>query len=270
MADRTPPQVSVLAPAHNEEESVGPLIREIVAALDGTRRSFEIVVVDDGSTDATAERLRALLPDEPRLRVIALTGGSSGRAAGQSAALRAGIEAARGEIVAMLDADGQNDPAELPRLLDLLESTGADLVQGDRSAVRQDGPVRSASSWVGRMARRMLLGDAIRDTGCSLRVMRRAVALALPLEFRGMHRFIPVTVRDLGHQVIETPVRHRPRTAGRTKYGVWNRALPALVDCFAVRWMRARRRPTTWAPLEADRPLGARRRPSDRMETAAR
>ncbi len=118
------------------------------------------------------------------------------------------------------------------------------MVQGDRSADRQDGFVRRVSSRIGRLFRRLLLGDTIRDTGCSLRVIRRPVALALPLEYRGMHRFIPVTARQLGYRVVEMPVHHRARTAGRTKYGIGNRAIPGLIDCFAVRWMRKRRRGT--------------------------
>jgi hypothetical protein len=116
------------------------------------------------------------------------------------------------------------------------------MVQGDRTAARRDGVVRRASSWVGRCFRRLLLGDTIRDTGCSLRVMKREVARALPLEFRGAHRFIPFTARQLGFRVAEVPVRHRARTAGRGKYGIHNRAIPGLFDCFAMRWMRSRRR----------------------------
>jgi dolichol-phosphate mannosyltransferase len=127
-------------------------------------------------------------------------------------------------------------------MLKRLEAEDADMVQGDRSADRRDTVVRRASSWVGRFFRRSLLGDTIRDTGCSLRVMKREVALALPLEFRGVHRFIPFTARQLGYRVVEMPVHHRPRTAGRTKYGILNRAIPGLVDCFAMRWMRSRRR----------------------------
>jgi dolichol-phosphate mannosyltransferase len=129
-------------------------------------------------------------------------------------------------------------------MIELLDERGVDFVQGDRSANRRDNLVRRASSWVGRFFRRLILGDSIRDTGCSLRVMKREVAFHLPLEFRGMHRFIPVTARQLGYTVIEMPAAHRPRIAGVAKYGVWNRAIPGLVDCFAVRWMRGRRRPT--------------------------
>lgn len=252
--------LSVVAPAHNEAESVAPLVHELVATLDPLGITYEIIVVDDGSTDATPSRLAELLSEVCRLRVITMTRTPNRRGNGQSAAFHAGFRAARGELIATLDADLQNDPADLPAMLDALgtgRSAGSDskpiridVVQGDRSANRHDSAVRRASSWVGRTARRLLLGDTIRDTGCSLRVMRREVALALPLEYRGMHRFIPVTARDLGFTVIEVPVRHRPRVSGRTKYGIWNRALPGLIDCFALRWMRARRRSVAWAPLE--------------------
>lgn len=246
------PDLTIVAPTHDEEDNVGPLVREIVDALAPTRWTFEIVVVDDGSADSTPQRLRELAAVEPKLRPIRLQQAQPGRPLGQSAAFRAGIAAARGRLVAMLDADGQNDPSDLPRMLALLEETAADLVQGDRSRTRRDNLVRRVSSWVGRSARRLLLGDAVRDTGCSLRVMRRELAQALPLEFRGMHRFIPITARDLGRTVVEMPVSHRPRRSGRAKYGILNRAIPGLIDCFAVRWMRSRRRSTAWLELPAD------------------
>ena len=153
----------------------------------------------------------------------------------------------------LLDADGQNDPADIPPMLERLAESGADMVQGDRSAARRDSLVRRVSSWVGRVFRRGLLGDTIRDTGCSLRVMRREVALALPLEFRGMHRFIPLMARHVGYRVVEMPVHHRPRAAGQTKYGIRNRAIPGLIDCFAVRWMRKRRRPVTCREVTVNR-----------------
>src|SRR5690606_18624147 len=147
-------------------------------------------------------------------------------------------------LIAVMDADLQNDPADLPGLLNEMQSQQADLVQGDRSRNRRDTLGRRAASWVGRATRRLLLGDSVRDTGCSLRVMKREVALAMPLQFQGMHRFIPITARQLGYRVVEVPVNHRPRVAGRAKYGVFNRAIPGLIDCLAVRWMHRRRRPT--------------------------
>jgi hypothetical protein len=153
----------------------------------------------------------------------------------------------------VLDADLQNDPAEIPAMLKLARETGAGLVQGDRSHARKDNAVRRVGSIVGRLFRRWLLGDTIRDTGCSLRVMKREIGVRLPLEFRGMHRFIPVTARHLGYKVVEMPVKHRPRIAGETKYGmgVVQRAIPGLIDLFAVRYMKNRRRPVSSEEIRA-------------------
>lgn len=244
--------ISVVAPAHNEQDNIEPLVREIEAALATSGLSYELVIVDDGSIDQTRAKLTALQATNPRLRVVAMTNTPPGKGNGQSAAFHAGFRACRGNLVAVLDADLQNDPAEIPQMVALLRTHNADMVQGDRSHARQDNAVRKVGSWVGRSFRRMLLGDTIRDTGCSLRVMKRAIALGLPLEFRGMHRFIPVTARHLGFTVIEMPVKHRPRVAGETKYGfgIVQRALPGLVDLFVVRYMHNRRRATTHTVIE--------------------
>lgn len=240
--------LSVVAPAHNEAENAQKLIDEVEAAVAPLGLSWEFIVVDDGSTDATRSIVLAAAGERPWLRCIAMAQTPPGRGHGQSAAFHAGFRAARGRLIAVLDADLQNDPADLPGMLELMDAEGADVVQGDRSAARARGDtfVRRAGSIVGRAFRRWLIGDTIRDTGCSLRVMTREVALSLPLEFKGLHRFIPVTARHLGYRVMETPVRHRPRHGGETKYGagISKRAIPGLIDCFAVVWMRARRRPT--------------------------
>lgn len=250
-----PRDLSVVAPAHNEEDNVEPLVRQIESALDATGLDYEILIVDDGSTDRTRARVEALMPLHPRLRCVAMRDTPPGRGHGQSAAFHAGFRAARGRLIASLDADLQNDPADLPAMLELLRRTGADLVQGDRSRNRRDNLVRRAGSVVGRCFRRWLLGDAVRDTGCSLRVMKRRVALAIPLRFRGMHRFIPALARHMGALVVEMPVRHRPRQAGQTKYGlgIVQRAIPGLVDLFAVRWMRSRLRPVEYDEVELRR-----------------
>ena len=245
----------MVAAAHNEKDNVAALVEEIVAALDPVLADFEIIVVDDGTTDDTLRVLEHLQTRHERLRVIRMLHTPPNRGLGQSAAFLAGIRAARGRLIALIDADGQNDPADLPAMLDMLQRTGADMVQGNRCADRRDNVVRRVSSMVGRLFRRWLLGDTIADTGCSLRVMRREVALALPLEFRGMHRFIPFSARERGHRVVEMPVRHRRRTAGRTKYGIHNRAIPGLVDCLAVRWMRKRRRPVAYEETTPERAL---------------
>ena len=241
--------LSVIAPAHNEQDNLQPLVEEISALLDPLNIAYEIIIVNDGSTDRTADILNGLLGEYGRLAAITMADTPPGRGNGQSAAFHAGFRAARGEVFALLDADLQNDPADIPAMLQRLIETGAGMIQGDRSSNRRDTLVRRLSSLVGRLFRRWLLADTIRDTGCSLRIVRRELALQLPLQYRGLHRFIPVTARQLGYTVIEMPVNHRPRVAGDTKYGIWNRALPGLIDCFAVRWMRNRRRPVRATPV---------------------
>lgn len=248
------PRVSVVAPAHNEEENIDRLVQEVHDALAPCGAAFEFIIVDDGSTDSTRAKVQTLMKDRPWLRCVAMTRTPPGKGNGQSAAFHAGFRATRGEYVAVLDADLQNDPAEIPPMLELLLAQQADMVQGDRSHARKDNTIRKIGSWVGRVFRRMLLGDTIRDTGCSLRLMKREIAVQLPLEFRGMHRFIPVTARHLGYKVVEMPVRHRPRVAGVPKYGlgIVQRAIPGLIDCFAVRYMRNRRRPVSGVEVPRD------------------
>lgn len=238
-------ELSFVAPAHNEQDNVRQLVEEVGRAGAASGLGFEFVLVDDGSTDATAQRCLEMMPDRPWLRMIRMTRTPPGKGGGQSAAFHAGFRAARGRLIAVMDADLQNDPGEIPQMLALMGQSGADMVQGDRSHARKDGPIRRWGSRVGRWFRRMILADTIRDTGCSLRVMTREVALSVPLEFKGVHRFIPVTARQQGFKVVEMPVHHRPRTAGETKYGmgITKRAIPGLIDCFAVRWMGNRRRP---------------------------
>jgi dolichol-phosphate mannosyltransferase len=243
-----PIELSLLAPAHNEQDNVDRLVEEAGKALEAATGPgrFEFVIVDDGSTDQTRSRIAALMPTRPWLRCVAMTKTPPGKGNGQSAAFYAGVRACRGRLIATLDADLQNDPADLKAMLELMKSSGADLVQGDRSHARADNIIRKITSRIGRLFRNLILADAVRDTGCSLRVMKREVALQIPLQFKGMHRFIPISAVHLGYKVVEMQVHHRPRTAGETKYGfgIWQRALPGLIDCFAVRWMSKRRRPT--------------------------
>jgi len=242
-------RLSVVAPAHNEEENIEELIKQVGDALDDLEIDFEFVIVDDGSSDTTKAKIIAHQPDRPWVRCVSMTNTPKGSGNGQSAAFHAGFRATQGELIAVLDADLQNDPADIPEMLKFLEETGADFVQGDRSAARADGDakIRQIGSWVGRKFRLWVLGDTIRDTGCSLRIMKREIALALPLEFKGMHRFIPATARHLGYTVVEMPVSHRHRHAGIPKYGmgITKRALPGLIDLFAVRYMWNRRKPVT-------------------------
>lgn len=246
-------ELSVVAPAHNERDNAAELVHQVERAIEPLGIPFELVVVDDGSTDDTRAVLKSLMPGRPWLKVVVMTNTPAGKGNGQSAAFHAGFRAAKGRLIATLDADLQNDPADLPAMLKLMREQHADMVQGDRSHARRDNVVRRVGSIVGRKFRRWLLGDTIRDTGCSLRVLRREIALALPLEFKGIHRFIPVTARHLGYKVVEMPVHHRARMAGETKYGfgITKRALPGLLDLLAVRWMRARRRPVAYAMVES-------------------
>lgn len=258
-ADR-PIELSVVAPAHNEEDNVAPLAEQVRAAIEPLGIPYEFIIVDDGSTDRTQAKTRELMVGRSWLRCITMTKTPKGSGVGQSAAFRAGFAASSGRLVATLDADLQNDPADIAKMLDVMKTTGADMVQGDRSHARKDNVIRRCTSVIGRKFRRWLLGDTIRDTGCSLRVMKREIAVALPLEFKGMHRFIPVTARHLGYNVVEMPVTHRPRIAGETKYGmgIVKRAIPGLVDLFAVRYMRNRRRPTDHAEVVVDTNPGVR------------
>lgn len=229
------PELTLIAPALDEEDNVDELVRQIQASIIDAGIDAECIVVDDGSTDRTLEKLIALAADHPWLRPM-----HRPKPQGQSAAMHAAIQAARGKYVAMLDADLQNDPADLPAMLQLLRDGKADFVQGDRSQNRRDTFIRRMSSWVGRTARGLILKDPIRDTGCSTRVVRTDIARQFPLQFKGMHRFMPAYARMIGARIVEQPVNHRPRVAGVAKYGMFNRAFVGLVDCFAMRWMAKR------------------------------
>ena len=242
------PQLSIVVPALDEQDNVGPLVEEVDRAVRGSGIDAELIVVDDGSTDATPERLRALSKSRPWLVVL-----RRDEARGQSAAMAAGVAAASAPLVAFLDADLQNDPADLPAMVRLLNDTGCDLVQGDRSRNRSDNAIRKFGSAVGRASRRLALGDRVRDTGCSARVMRIEYARRLPLEFKGMHRFIPAFTALLGGEIREMPVTHRPRHAGSTKYGLGllSRGPAGLADLLAVRWMAKRLRDTEARPCAA-------------------
>jgi len=246
-----PIELSIVVPALNEQDNVSSLVEEIrKAVIDGAGIVAEVIIVDDGSTDQTPQRLGALGRKYPWLRALRRE-----RSAGQSAAMHAGIQAARGAFIATLDADLQNDPADLPVMLGMMREGQFDLVQGDRSMNRRDNLIRRIGSVVGRAARRWLLGDSTRDTGCSARIVRAEIARQFPLQFRGMHRFLPAYARMLGARIIECPVHHHPRAAGRTKYGLGlvNRGWAGLIDCLAVRWMLHRYRQTHAPPMEDDR-----------------
>lgn len=224
----SPPRVTLVVPAHDEEESLRPLVREIRAALEGV--PYEVVLVDDGSTDGTLEVMLELAAEDPAVRVVRQRPNL-----GQSAALRAGWRIARAPVVVTLDADLQNDPADVPRLLATLDE-GWDVVNGVRQD-RQDGLVRRVSSRIANSVRNRLTGDSVTDIGCTLRACRTELLRDLPM-FDGMHRFLPTLLRFAGARVIEIPVRHRPRRFGATKYGIRNRLWKGIVDLWAVRWMK--------------------------------
>ena len=219
--------VSVVVPLYNEEQSVAMLQRELADALTGL--DYEIIFVDDGSQDETVARIAP----NPRTRVLHFE-----KNAGQSAAIFAGLQAVRSEVAVLIDGDLQNDPADIPRLLAEI-SRGADLVCGYR-AQRKDTLLKRITSRVANSVRSRFTRDGVRDTGCTLKAMRRDCIGAL-VPFKGMHRFIPALVKGAGYRLVEIPVNHRPRRFGQSKYGLGNRALRATIDMFGVRWLLSRR-----------------------------
>ncbi|HJY52560.1 MAG TPA: glycosyltransferase family 2 protein [Candidatus Udaeobacter sp.] len=227
MMQTSSPAVSIIVPLYNEEENVPILQSELSAALQGI--DHEIIFVDDGSADRTIERIGAA----PNVRLMRFE-----KNAGQSAAIYAGLEAAHGATLVLIDGDLQNDPADIPRLLDEI-SRGADLVCGYR-AQRRDTVVKRLTSRIANAVRSRYTKDGVRDTGCTLKAMRRESLSAL-VPFKGMHRFIPALVKGAGYRLVEIPVNHRPRRFGQTKYGLGNRAVRATIDMFGVRWLLSRR-----------------------------
>ena len=221
------PGFSVIVPLFNEEENISILQSELRAALDGL--DYEIVFVDDGSVDCTVERIETA----PNVRLIRFE-----KNTGQSAALYAGLQAARGANAVLMDGDLQNDPADIPRLLAEV-ARGADLVCGYRIN-RQDTLVKRLTSRIANAVRSRFTKDGVRDTGCTLKAIRRECISAL-VPFKGMHRFIPALIKGAGYRLVEIPVNHRPRRFGRSKYGLGNRALRATIDMFGVRWLLSRR-----------------------------
>ena len=240
MAAATPiPEISVIAPLWNERDNVLPLVREVFAALSREARAVELILVDDASADGTWEQILEAQKAEPRVRAIRHL-----RNKGQSAALWTGFTASKGAILATLDGDLQNDPADFPRMLDALAT--ADLVCGVR-AKRMDNSLRRFSSRVARSARKLVLGVDFRDSGCNLRVFKRSVLQTL-FAFDGLHRFMPIVADGAGVRVIEMPVAHRPRVSGVSKYGVWNRLGRGICDLAMIAWYRKRQlKNVAWA-----------------------
>jgi len=230
------PELSVVVPVCNEAENVEPLAREIHAAVGS--RPYEMIFIDDGSTDETAAILQRLKAELPALRVLRHSFRS-----GQSAAVASGVRAARAPWVATLDGDGQNDPADIPRLIAARDAQrGVQLFMGNRKASRKDTAFRKLQSSIANGVRSSLLGDGTPDTGCGIKLFERDVFIELP-RFDHMHRFLPALFLRQGARVVSIPVSHRPRTRGTSKYGMLNRLWVGIVDIVGVMWLRRRFKP---------------------------
>ncbi len=220
-------RLSVVVPLHNEEENVIPLAQEITAALASLPGGFELILVDDASTDSTARLVK-------EIGHAKVSGIFHRMNCGQSAAVASGFRFARGEWVATLDGDGQNDPADLPAMLAQALEEDVDCVTGVRKN-RRDTFMRRFSSRVANGFRNWITGDEVSDSGCGIRVVRRSALREIPV-FNGMHRFLPTLLRGQGFVVVEKAVNHRERLRGASKYGVHNRLWRGLRDCFGIRW----------------------------------
>lgn len=226
------PGISLVIPVYNERDNLALLHAELAGTMRSVGDTYEILFVDDGSNDGSDRVLRDLRTADAHVRVLTFA-----RNAGQSAAMDAGFKSAAGEVVVTLDADLQNDPADIPRLLEALR--GWDAVVGVRQK-RRDSLVRRVSSRLANYVRNRLSDETITDTGCSLKAFRKAALSRLVL-YDGMHRFLPTLLKMAGCRVQEISVGHRPRRHGTSKYGIGNRLLPSFMDLLAVRWMKRRK-----------------------------
>jgi glycosyltransferase involved in cell wall biosynthesis len=225
--------LSLVIPCYNEQENVDVLLTRVESALSVLNKPFEVILVDDGSTDETPKLLAAGMARYPWLRVIRMAHNG-----GQSAAFEAGFETARGQIIATIDADLQNDPEEIPRLIPLLDEQNVDMITGWRKD-RQDTNFRKWQSRQANRIRNWVTEETVVDSASSLKVYRAHAVKGLKL-FRGAHRYFPTLVKMRGHTVFETPVKHSPRHAGTAKYGFGNRAFVGIYDLIGVRWMKKR------------------------------
>src|SRR3954464_9964055 len=227
------PYLSLVIPCYNEEENVPTLLQRVEASLQQTGRPFEVVLVDDGSTDSTPRLLAEAMKTKPWLRVLRMA-----RNGGQSAAFEAGFEAARGEVIATIDADLQNDPEEIPRLLPMLDERKVDMITGWRKD-RQDTGFRKWQSRQANRIRNWITGETVQDSASSLKIYKAHAIKGIKL-FRGAHRYFPTLVKLRGYTVREEPVKHSHRFAGTAKYGFGNRAFVGIDDLFGVRWLKKR------------------------------
>jgi glycosyltransferase involved in cell wall biosynthesis len=226
-----PPSLSVVMPIFNEEENLPLVVPAVAEVLDSTGEGYEVLLVDDGSTDGSYGTMLELQQQFPAVRCLRLKSN-----AGQTAAMTAGFRSARGEVVITLDADLQNDPADIPLLLEKLDEY--DAAVGWRHK-RQDSTWKLIQSRIANWIRNKLSGENITDTGCSLKAYRRACLENLKM-YDGLHRFLPTLIKMEGYSVAEVKVSHHPRKHGNSKYGMMNRAIPAFFDLLAVRWMKKR------------------------------
>src|SRR3954469_2562709 len=231
MIDAPAPYLSLVIPAYNEQENVDVLLQRVAAALAQIGKPFEVILIDDGSTDDTPKLLSHGMQKYPWLRVIRMA-----KNGGQSAAFEAGFETARGDVIATIDADLQNDPEEIPRLLPLLE--GVDMITGWRKE-RQDTNFRRWQSRQANRLRNCITEETVQDSASSLKIYRAHAIKGIKL-FRGAHRYFPTLVKLRGYTVREEPVKHSHRFAGTAKYGFANRAFVGIVDLFGVRWLKKR------------------------------
>ena len=227
------PEISLVVPVFNEEDNLRELAAAIEAAMARVARPWELILVDDGSTDGSLAVIRELAAASHSVRYLALE-----RNSGQSAAFAAGFRDAGGDIIITMDADLQNDPADIPAMLALYGKDGVTMVTGWR-AKRRDTLSKRLASRFGNAVRNWISGDTIKDTGCSLKVMHAGMLRSLPV-FSGVHRFYPTLMRLEGAKIAEVAVNHRPRNAGVSKYGIWDRARKTAVDLLAVRWLQSR------------------------------
>jgi dolichol-phosphate mannosyltransferase len=224
-------EISVVVPVYNEEENLPVLIPQIAEVLNPLGKTYEMIFIDDGSTDRSRHLLKEMVSHYPQIRIIGFK-----KNCGETAAGAAGLKEARGEMVITLDADLQNDPKDIPRMLEYLKDY--DMVTGWRQK-REDSWVKRITSKIANRIRNGLSGETIRDSGCTFRVYRRECLQNLKL-YKGMHRFMPTLVKMEGFRVIEIPIAHHPRKFGVSKYTTWNRMWRAFIDLLAVKWMKSR------------------------------